>query len=304
MHVPVAMESKVFIYISLAVDLSIAASKFIAAAITGSSSMVSEGVHSVIDAGSQLLLIWGIKTSQKKPDDERPFGYGKELYFWSFIVSLIIFLLGGCISFYEGFRRLHQPEFKGSANWSYAILGIAFVFNTVSLISALKAFNKQRVETSFLKAIKQSKDPSTFIVLLGDVGDLLGLAVAFVGIYLGRLFHNPYYDGISSMIIGVIMLTISALLVRESKSLLMGETTSRKTLRKIVAITEADKAIIKVKKHFSMYMAPEEILLQLITVFHDDLTTEDITDAIERISKKIQKEFPRIKQIFIEPAGE
>jgi cation diffusion facilitator family transporter len=295
------MGSRLFIYVSLAVDLLIAVSKFIAAAITGSSAMVSEGIHSVIDAISQVLLIWGIKTSKRAPDADRPFGYGKELYFWSFVVSLVIFILGGCIAFYEGLTRLRNPFFEGSPNWNYIILAIAFVFNLVSMVSALKAFNKQRREITFWKAVVGTKDPSTIIVLLGDFGDLLGLIIAFFGVFLGRLFHNPYYDGVASMLIGVILIAISALLLRESKSLLMGETTSRKNLRRIVSLAEADEAIIKVKKHFSMYMAPEEILLQLNTVFKDDLTTRQITDAIERVTKTIQAEFPRMKQIFIEP---
>jgi cation diffusion facilitator family transporter len=298
------MKSKSFLYVSLAVDTLIAVSKFIAAAITGSSSMIAEGIHSVIDAFSQLLLLWGVKTSKRLPDETRPFGYGKELYFWSFIVSLVIFILGGCISFYEGLMRLKQPTLNESQNWNYIVLAIAFVFTMVSMITALKAFNKQRGDKAFFKAVTQSKDPSTFIVLLGDVGDLLGLIVAFAGVCLRQIFNNPYYDGIASMIIGVIMIAISLLLVRESKSLLMGETTSRRTLRKVVSITEADIAVVKVKKHFSMYMAPDEILLQLNAVFKDGLTTHQITDAIERITKTIQVEFPRIKQIFIEPVAE
>jgi cation diffusion facilitator family transporter len=250
-----------------------------------------------------LLLIWGIKTSRRKPDLSRPYGYGKELYFWSFVVSLVIFVVGGCISFYEGLLRFNRPEFEGNPGWNYGILAIAFLFNTVSMVAALKAFNKERGHTSFWKAVTQSKDPSTFIVILGDVGDLLGLIVAFFGVYLGRLFHDPYYDGMASMIIGVILIAISLLLLRESKSLLMGETTSRKTLRKIVTLTEADQAVIKVKKHFSMYMGPDEVLLQLNTIFKDNLTTRQITDAIERITKTIQAEFPRIKQIYIEPVA-
>jgi len=298
------MRSKLFLYVSLAVDIIIAASKFTAAAVTGSSSMIAEGIHSVIDAISQLLLLWGIKTSKRLPDEDRPFGYGKELYFWSFMVSLTIFILGGCISFYEGLMRLKRPEFNSNQNWNYIILSIAFVFTSISMFTALKAFNKQRGDMQFFKAIKESRDPSTFIVLLGDVGDLIGLIIAFVGVYLGQLLHDPYYDGIASMAIGAVMITISMLLVRESKSLLMGETTSRKTLRKVVALTEADIAVTKVKKHFSMYMAPEEVLLQLNTVFKDGLTTREITDAIERITKVIQAEFPRIKQIFIEPVAE
>jgi cation diffusion facilitator family transporter len=295
------MKSRLFLYVSLAVDIIIAASKFTAAIITGSSSMLAEGVHSVIDAISQLLLLWGIKTSKKLPDEARPFGYGKELYFWSFIVSLTIFILGGCISFYEGLLRLKQPASTVSQSWNYIILAIAFVFTSISMFTALKAFNRQRGDTPFFQAIKESRDPSTFIVLLGDLGDLLGLIIAFLGVYLGQIFNNPHYDGIASMAIGVVMIAISLVLVRESKSLLMGETTSRKTLRKIIALTEADAAVIKVKKHFSMYMAPEEVILQLNAVFKEDLNTRQITDAIERISKVIQSEFPRIKQIFIEP---
>lgn len=297
------MRSRSFIYISLGVDLVIAISKFLAAAITGSSSMVSEGIHSVIDAISQVLLIWGFRVSRRLPDSSRPFGYGKELYFWSFMVSLVIFVVGGCTSFYEGLLRLQRPGFEDSAELNYIVLAIAFVFNVISMLSAFKAFNKQRGDISFWEAAVSTKDPSTIIVLFGDFGDLLGLFIAFLGVFLGRYYHDPYYDAVASMLIGVVLIVISAFLARESKSLLMGETTSRKTLRRIISLTEADEAVIKVKKHFSMYMAPEEILLHLNTIFKDNLTTHQITDAIERISSVIQKEFPKIKQIFIEPVS-
>ena len=200
--------------------------------------------------------------------------------------------------------RLERPVSNQNQFWSYLILTAAFLFTMVSLLTALKAFNKQRGDTPFFTAVTKSKDPSTFIVLLGDVGDVLGLIVAFLGVFLGQLLHDPYFDGIASMIIGAIMIAISILLVRESKSLLMGETTSRKTLRKIVKLTEADTAVLKVKRHFSMYLSPEEVLLQLNTVFKDDLSTQQITDAIERIIKTIQTEFPKIKQIFIEPVAD
>lgn len=232
------MKSRSFIYISLVVDLLIASAKFIAAYFTASSSMISEGIHSLIDAGSQLLLIWGFRTSRRSANSTRPFGYGKELYFWSFIVSLVIFSLGGCISFYEGLKRMNHPHIEGNANWNYAVLVIAFVFNMISMVAALKAFNKERREIPFWQAVIRTKDPSTIIVLLGDFGDLLGLTVAFLGIFLGRLMNNPFYDGIASMIIGLILILISGLLIRESKSLLMGETTSRQTLKRVVQIAE------------------------------------------------------------------
>ena len=296
------MKSKFFIYVALVADLAIAVTKFIAAVITGSSAMISEGIHSIIDAINQLLLLWGIKKSRKRPDSKRPFGYGKELYFWSFIVSLLIFSVGGCISFYEGILRLKRPAPVENQNWNYIVLAIAFVFTAITVAITLKKFNKQRRGLGFWKAIRESKDPAVFIVLLGDMGDLIGLMIAFLGIYLGHLFHNPYYDGIASMVIGVFLIIISLLLVRESRSLLMGETISKKNLHKIILLTEADPSVLKVKKHFSMYLAPEEIVLQLIAVFKKDLTTAQITEAIKRIIKNIQQKFPRIKQRFIEPA--
>jgi cation diffusion facilitator family transporter len=294
-------KSRAFIYISLGVDVLIAASKFIAAAFTGSSAMLSEGIHSVIDAFSQVLLLWGIQISGKKADVDRPFGYGRELYFWSFIVSLVIFVLGGCISFYEGFLRLSRPELSGYLYWNYAILGFALVFNSISLVATLKAFNRQRGETSFWRAVIQSKDPTTIILLLGDLGDMVCLLIAFVGLFLAHLFHNAYFDGISSMMIGIILIVISWLLVRESKSLLMGEPPGRRAIKKIISLTEADPDVIKVKRQFAMYLAPDEVILQLRTVFKDDLDTKQITEAIQRIKKAIQQEFPRIKQLFIEP---
>ena len=297
------MKSRFFLYVSLGVDLSIAISKFIAAAFTGSSSMVSEGVHSVIDAVSQLMLIWGVKTSRRAADADRPFGYGKELYFWSFIVSLVIFILGGCISFYEGWLRFNKPMLEGNPMWNYIVLAIAFAFNLVSMVTALKAFNAQRGEISFWKAAVGTKDPSTIIVLLGDFGDLIGLFIAFLGVFLGRLFHNPYYDGVASMLIGVVLIVISAFLVRESKSLLMGEPPARRILKKVIILVQADEAVIKVKKHFATYMAPEDVLIQLNTVFKQGLTTKQITDAIERITTKIKADFPRMKQVFIEPVA-
>jgi len=295
------MRSRIFIYVALAADIGIAVTKFIAAAVTGSSAMVSEGIHSVIDAVNQLLLIWGIKKSKKTPDEKRPFGYGKELYFWSFIVSLLLFSIGGCISFYEGIIRTRNPEMGKDPTWNYIVLGVSFVFTAVTVVITFKKFNRQRGELGFFSAIKSSKDPSVFIVLLGDIGDLIGLLIAFLGVLLGHLFHNPYYDGIASMVIGIFLIGISIVLVRESRSLLMGEAVSKKTLLKIIALAEADPSIVRVKKHFSMYMSPEEIVLQLIAVFKKDLTTQQITDAIKRIIKNIQEEFPRVKQIFIEP---
>jgi cation diffusion facilitator family transporter len=289
------------LYISLGVDTIIALSKFTASFFTKSSSMIAEGIHSVIDAVSQLLLIWGVKTSKRKPDEERPFGYGRDLYFWSFIVSLVIFSVGGCISIYEGILNLKKKELEGSAGWSYTVLAIAFAFNLISMFSALKAFKKQRKQEGFWKSVFRTKDPPTIIVLLGDLGDLVGLVIAFFGIYLSRLYHRTYYDAIASIIIGSVLVVISAILIKVSQGLLVGTSTSHKTLVRVVRLAEEDEAVEKIKKHFSTYLSPDEILLQLNAVFKKDLTTPEITDAITRITKKIQKEFPNMKQIFVTP---
>ena len=295
------MKSKVFLYVALATDVLIALTKFLVAGFTHSAAMVSEGVHSVIDAISQVMLIWGVAISKKKADEERPFGYGRELYFWSFIVSLIIFLLGGCISLYEGFLRLKKPGTAANETWNYIVLGVSFVFTAISAYASFKAFNRQRGDTSFWRAVTNSKDPSVFIVLLGDMADMICLVIAFAGILLAHVLKNPFYDGVASVLIGIILILISAILVRESRSLLMGETVKKSTIKQIIAITEADPSIQKVKKQFSLYLSPEEIILQMTAVFNQGLSTNQITDSINNVIHTIQQQFPLIKQIFIEP---
>ncbi len=295
------MKSRSFIWLSLGMDLLLAVAKFTAAAFTGSSAMISEGIHSTIDATSQVLLIWGIHTSRKQPDEKRPFGYGKELYFWSFIVSLIIFLVGGCISIYEGFLRMKRPAAEGTGIWNYIILGLALVLTLISMTSASKAFKRQRGEVHFWKAVIGTKDPTTLIVLLGDYADISGILIALAGIYLGHRLKNPLFDGMASILIGFILALISGLLIRESKSLLVGEIPSRNKLKEALEIAGSDSSVIKIKKHFSTVMAPDYLILIMETVFKADLTTSQITEVIQRISHNIQKECPTIKQIFMEP---
>lgn len=293
--------SKLPIYSALAANLAIAVTKFIAAGITGSSAMISEGIHSLVDTSNELLLLLGIEKSKKPADDNRPFGYGKELYFWAFIVSILIFGLGGGISFYEGVTHLQHPSAISNPFWNYIVLGFAFIFDGFSFVTALREFNRQRGSKPFWRAVQRSKDPSTFVVLFEDAADLLGLIVAFLGVFLGHYFNNPYLDGVASIVIGVILTAISILLAHESRSLLMGESAGRTTLQGVMNIAGADPAVVKVMRTLSMYMAPEEILLLLFTGFKEDLTTREINEAIDRIRSAIQQQFPFIKQIFIQP---
>jgi cation diffusion facilitator family transporter len=297
--------SKVPVYSALAANLAIAITKFVAAAITGSSAMISEGIHSLVDTTNEILLLLGISKSKKPADKKRPFGYGKELYFWSFIVSILIFGLGGGISFYEGITHLQHPTMITNPFWNYITLAVAFLFDGISFFTALKEFNRQRKSTPFWKAVKSSKDPSTFVVLFEDAADLLGLIVAFLGIFLGHVFNNAHFDGIASMIIGVILTAISIVLAKESRSLLMGESVDEKTLQQVIQIAEADPAVEKVNSDpLSMYMAPEEIVLLMPMVFKATSTSAEVTDAIARIKARIQEICPHITSIFIQPEAD
>ncbi|MFD2573825.1 cation diffusion facilitator family transporter [Spirosoma soli] len=296
--------SKTPIYSALAANLAIAITKFVAAGVTGSSAMISEGIHSLVDTLNEILLLLGIRRSQQPADERRPFGYGKELYFWAFIVSILIFGIGGGVSFYEGITHLQHPEPISDPHWNYIVLGIAFCFDGVSFITALREFNRQRGSQPFWSAVKRSKDPSTFVVLFEDAADLLGLIVAFLGVFLGHQFNNPYFDGAASLIIGLILTAVSILLARESRSLLMGESADPTVLRSVAALVERDDTVIHVLQSPSMYLAPEEVFLMLVVDFRNDLTTIDINQAIDRIRTTIQHEFPIIKRVFIEPGGE
>lgn len=293
--------SKLPIYMALGANFVIAVTKFIAAGITGSSAMISEGIHSLVDTANEILLLFGIKKSQKPADEKRPFGYGKELYFWAFIVSILIFGLGGGISFYEGVTHLQHPEMIKDPFWNYIVLAVAFVFDGVSFITAFKEFNRQRGEQPFWAAVKKSKDPSTFVVLFEDAADLLGLIVAFLGVCLGHTLNDPFYDAAASLVIGVILTSISVVLARESRSLLMGESVGKTMLGELVKIAEAEPTVKKVISAPSMYLAPEEILVLLNISFHPGPSSHEVTESIKQIRCNIQQKYPSIKQVFIQP---
>jgi cation diffusion facilitator family transporter len=293
--------SKLPIYSALAANFLIAVTKFIAAGVTGSSAMISEGIHSLVDTGNEILLLVGIQQSKKPADERRPFGYGKELYFWAFIVSVLIFAVGGGISFYEGVMHLQHPSTMENPRWNYIVLGVALLFDGVSFVIAMREFNRQRGATPFWQAVKKSKDPTTFVVLFEDLADVLGLIVAFVGIFLGHYFNNPYFDGVASIIIGLILTAVSVVLATESRSLLMGESLSKTTLNTIAEICQKESAILTVKDPLSMYLSPEEVILVLPVTFKPGITLTDLQKTMRTIKGDIREKFPVIKRIFIEP---
>ena len=198
--------------------------------------MISEGIHSTVDTANELLLLLGISKSKKPADKNKPFGYGRELYFWSFIVSILIFGLGAGLALYEGITHLLHPTAIENPKWNYIVLGASFIFNLVSFLITLKEFNKSKNGDSFWATIKKSKDPTNFVILFEDAGDVLGVLVALAGVYFGHKYNNPYFDGAASIIIGIILAIISYVLIKESRSLLMGESVEEATasdIRKI-----------------------------------------------------------------------
>ncbi|MDB5227898.1 MAG: cation transporter [Bacteroidota bacterium] len=291
------------IYSALIADLLIAATKFIAGAYSNSSAMISEGIHSVVDTVTQLLLLYGIKKSEKPPDKLRPFGYGKELYFWSFIVSILIFGLGGGLSIFQGVTHIAYGAELGDAKWNYIVLGFSFIFDGISLVIALKQFNKTRGEMSFWKAFVKSKDPSDFLVLFENGAAVVGLVIVFILMVCSHAFRLPVLDGVASILVGLLLVLVSIVLARESRSLLMGEGVAPETQKKITSLAESDPAVIKVRNILSTYESPDEIVLMMIISFKTDLHTTEITDSIERIRKSIKEQFKLIEFVYVQPSG-
>jgi len=295
-----ASGSKKVIYAALAGNALIAVSKFTAATLTGSSAMLSEGVHSLVDTGNQGLMLLGLSRSKKSPDKDHPFGYGMEIYFWSFMVAVLIFALGAGISIYEGIHALKSPQPISNPIWNYSILGLAIVFEGWAWNVAYQEFKKTIGSQSLWTAIKNSKDPTIFTVLLEDTAALVGLLVAIIGIYLSQALNIPELDGIASIIIGVILAMVAVILSIECKGLLIGEAASKETRLDIENIIRSEDDILALNELLTMHMGPEDILLNISVDFKDGLPAEQIEKTISRLEQQIKKQQPSIKRLFIE----
>jgi cation diffusion facilitator family transporter len=293
--------SKTSIYGALIANLLIAVTKFIAGIIGKSGSMISEAIHSLVDTVNEVLLLLGLSRSKKEPDALHPFGYGKELYFWSFIVSILIFGLGGGISIYQGIIHIRNPEPLGDATMSYWVLGLSILFESISLFIAIKHFNTVRGITPFWEAVIKSKDPSNFLVLFEDSAAVAGLGVVGICLYLNQHLHMPVLDGVASVLVGLILVAVSAILARESRSLLMGEGIAPETKTRICEMVQQDKSVVKVLHIMSTYQSPDEILLMLIIEFDKKLNTVQINDAIDRIREMVKAKYKLMKYIIIQP---
>lgn len=295
-----ANTTKTGIYAAMTANVAIAVAKFVAAWFTGSSAMLSEGIHSLVDTGNGLLLLLGIRRSQQPPTEEHPFGHGKELYFWSLIVAILIFSLGGGMSFYKGIAHLRHPAPLTDPTWNYVVLGLSAVFEGAALILSLKTFNAHRGNKPFWTALRASKDPGNFAVIFEDSAALLGLAVAALGVFLSHALHNPYLDGAASLVIGLILVVTATLLAYESKGLLIGEGADPEVLRRIQALAQADPAVRAARRPLTMHLGPEEVLLVLDINFRQELTAAEVEVAVDRLERGIRALHPPIKRIFIE----
>jgi cation diffusion facilitator family transporter len=293
--------SKRVIYAALAGNLAIALTKFAAAFFTGSSAMLSEGVHSLVDTGNGGLLLYGMHRAARPADRTHPLGYGRELYFWSFIVALLVFALGAGVSFYEGVIHIMAPEPVANAKVNYIVLGLSFLFEGSSWWVALKEFRQQKGKQGWLQAVQSSKDPSVYTVLFEDSAALLGLIVAFVGILAAELLAMPELDGAASIGIALILGATAIFLARESKGLLIGEPASPEVQRHVLAIVQQDPAVQRANGVLTVHMGPAEIVAGLSIEFEDHLTVPEIEACVERIEARLKTEMPQITRLFVKP---
>ena len=286
---------------ALLANLSIAVAKFAGFAVTGSSSMLAEGVHSVADSGNQGLLLLGGKRAKKAATDEHPFGYGRERYFWSFVVALVLFSLGGLFALYEGLHKLQHPEPIESPQWAFAILGFAIIAEGLSFRTALKESSKVKGDATYWQFIRRAKAPELPVVILEDFGALIGLLLAMSGISASVLTDDGRWDGYGSIAIGVLLVIIAAILVVEMKSLLIGEGATRKDVEAIRAAIEIDPDVIQIIHLRTEHLGPDEMLVGTKVEFQHELTMAEVAGAIDRVERSIRAGVPEARIIFIEP---
>jgi len=293
-------ESKVAVVAAVVANLLIAVSKFVAAGITGSSAMIAEGIHSLVDTGNGFLVLLGLKRADRPADSAHPFGHGKELYFWTLIVAISIFGIGGGMSVYEGITHLFHPNPVESPWTNYIVLTAALIIEGVSFYVAFREFNVARAGRPAMDFIRASKDPSLFTIVFEDAAAMLGLIVAFIGVFLGQVTGSPYFDGAASVIIGLILMSVAWLLARESKGLLVGEGVEAATLAAMRGLVAAESGVECVGDIRTMYLGPNDLLVNLDVAFGEGLGGEAIHEAITRIEDVLKAAYPEVKRVYVE----
>ena len=287
--------------VALLANLGIAASKFVAAAITGSSAMLTEGVHSVVDCTNQLLLMWGRHASNRPADKLHPFGYGRELYFWSFVVAVLVFALGAGVSVYEGIIHIRRPAPAVSPTIAYVVLLVAFSLEGWSTIEAYRDFGEARGSLGFFEAIRRSKDPPGFIVLLENGAAMGGIIAAALGIALSEVTGNPFFDGAASVIIGLILAGTSALLAHESKALLIGEAADPEIVAALHQLVESKAEVTAVGEVLTVHGAPDQITAMLSVDFEDHISAREVEAIVHAIENEVADRFPIVRRLYIRP---
>lgn len=301
--------SKSVVLIALGCNLGIAAAKFVAAAWTHSSAMLSEAIHSLVDTANQGLLLFGIARAKRPADDQHPFGYGKEIYFWSFIVAMVLFSLGAGVAIYEGIHKVLNPHPLQNVAWLYAVLAVAMCLEGYSLLKAVREF-KARPEArhGFVEALRRSKDPSLFAIVLEDLAAMLGLTIALAGTLVAHLGGYDRADGVASILIGLVLAAVAAFMSTEIKSLIVGEAASRVVqagLREIVAgEIGAGKAIRKINDIRTMHLGPHDVLVTASVDFQDSISARTVEDVTGRLQAVIKSRFPEVRHLFIEVQSE
>lgn len=279
---------------------AISITKFFAAFMTGSSAMLSEGIHSLVDTGNQILLLYGMKQAKKPADDEFPFGHGKEIYFWSFIVAILIFAVGSGVSIYEGIIHVIQPAEIKNPMVNYIVLGLALVFEGAAWFFAFKEFGKVKGKRGYIEAVQHGKDPSMFVVLFEDSAAMLGLLIALLGIWLTQVTGITVFDGIASILIGMILGGTAIWLAVETKGLLIGEGANKEVTDSIRQIAESFEEVEKVNELLTMHMGPEFILVNISIRFKREQLTREIEKIIQELDVAIKAEHEVVRRIFVE----
>lgn len=292
--------SKKVIFAALAGNSLIAITKFIAAFMTGSSAMLSEGIHSLVDTGNQGLLLYGMKQANKPACEEFPFGHGKEIYFWSFVVAILVFALGAGISLYGGIKHIMHPTEMHDVTINYIVLGLAIIFEGAAFFFALKEFKKVKGQLTYMEALRQGKDPSLFVVLFEDGAALIGLGVALAGIMLTQITGIAIFDGIASVVIAIILAITAILLARETKGLLIGESADPEIVKAIKTMVNELDPIERTNEVLTMHMGPNYILVNVSADFAPEASSDDVEGSIAELDKRIKKRFPNVKRIFVE----
>lgn len=295
--------SKKAIYAAIIGNAAIAVTKFIAAGISGSSAMLSEGIHSLVDTGNGGLLLLGIKKSHRKADKKHPFGYGKDLYFYTLMVAVLIFGVGGGVSIYEGIHHIRHPEPLGDPTVSYIVLALAIVFEGIVWYVAWKEFKAAKGTQTSWQFIRGTKDPTLFAVLLEDSAALAGLIVALVGVFSATQLDMPVLDGVAAVTIGVILCLVASLLLYESKALLLGEALNPKVEKQIVEVAEGVDGISRVGKVLSMHMSPDQVILNMEVELEDHIGLDDVAATLDRAEAAIREAHPSVRQTFLEVEG-